>query len=235
MFLQKGQEENTNGLVISHDRRLSNTMKSNLSNCQNSSPRFKRTVEKSVVSPEYALQSPLLVHDIKLTTNMKHPVIASNSCVKNCGNKGQPGLWSKNPGSNNDTSPIHQPGDQKSHKLISYLWPESQNEKSGTWDWCYKVSQPSLNKRSRHVQQAHKVSMKKPALKFSAQNQLLDGSSYPQTIKDTTVSQSIHSGRHVTPISLEMDKEKPCVGIVHCFMFLNLLKRPSLFLRTYLI
>lgn len=69
-----------------HDMGFSDTLDSNLRKCHNSISGSGVTSKSLFVFPKCAPQpnekTPVLVHNIKLQTTMKHPGIASISCVE---------------------------------------------------------------------------------------------------------------------------------------------------------
>ena len=213
----KRSELRTYGSVQSHDMGFSDTPKPNLRNCHDSDPSSKRISSGSVVSRKCALQpatkTPLLIHDIKVQTGMKHPGMESQPSVQSVRPKsgqvpkGRIQDPRKKPAQFSIQEIQHHP---KKPRISSSLNP-TLTSRVPEWETA-QVSQVSLTPNGHHVQQSLKINPNKQALKASVHRQTLHCSSYSSSTKDTTVSQYTHSGKHKTPISLKTDKEQPGFG-----------------------
>lgn len=84
-FSKKGQEQTSYWWMQAHNMGFSDTLDSNLRKCNNSISGSGVTSQSLFVFPKCAPQpnekTPVLVHNIKVQTTMKHPGIASISCV----------------------------------------------------------------------------------------------------------------------------------------------------------
>lgn len=210
----KGPQLSTFKSVEAHYMGFSDTPKPNLKNCQDSSPSSKKISPGSVISPTCAMQpdkkTPLLNHDISLQRSMPYFDMDSKSSI--------PPVKSKC--LQNSKVRIQAPG----NKPVKFVGQESQSHtKKLQISSCldstmetlvpeWKASQASQFSLTTNVQEAPKMNPKEPAMKASAHKQSLHSSSYPRPIKET-LSQSTHSEKHNTPISLGVDKDHPGFGI----------------------
>lgn len=198
----KAPEQRTNRSVESHDMGFSDTQKPDLRNLQDSDPSSKKISPGSVVSLKCALQpatkTPLLIHDTKVQTGMKHPGMESQPSVQSIRSKsGQEPKGS-----------IQHP--RKKPRISSSLNP-TLTSRVPEWENA-QVSQVSPTTNGCHIQQSPKINPNKQALKASVHRQTQHCSSYSNPTKDTTVSQNTHSDKHKIPISLKTDKEQPGFG-----------------------
>ncbi|KAM7340512.1 hypothetical protein ACRRTK_001127 [Alexandromys fortis] len=182
----KAPEQRTNRSVESHDMGFSDTQKPNLRNLQDSDPSSKKISPGSVVSLKCALQpatkTPLLIHDTKVQTGMKHPGMESQPSVQSIRSKS-----SQEP-KGSIQHPIKKPRISSSlSPTLTFQVPEWENA---------QVSQVSPTTNGCHIQQSPKINPNKQALKASVHRQTQHCSSYSNPTKDTTVSQNIHSGKH---------------------------------------
>lgn len=204
-------------LVQSHDMGFSDTPKPNLRNCQDSDPSSKRISSGSVVSLKCALQpamkTPLLIHDTKVQTGIKHSGMESQPSVQSVRPKSgqEPKGRIQDPRKKPAQFSIQETQHHPKKPRISSSLNSTLTSQVPEWEIA-QVSQVSLITNGCHVQKSPKINPNKQALKASVHRQTLHCSSYSSPTKDVTVSQYTHSGKHKIPISLKTDKEQPGFG-----------------------